>query len=159
MRDGSRSRVNLAEGRRTPNEFALKRPAAVCPMRSRSIRCQRNVGRWKSACRSEAHGSPSSLFAGRWRDVHAADGNVLMQILKAVVKEAGSFDPEKVREALATISAHTIRGVYKANEQGMSPIESVAFQIQNGKRLLVWPEHVAQAKVLLMPRWEDRAKK
>ena len=159
MRDGSRSRVNLAEGRRAPNEFALKRPAAVCPMRSRSIRCQRNVGRWKSACRSEAHGSPSSLFAGRWRDVHAADGNVLMQILKAVVKEAGSFDPEKVRAALASITVNTIRGPYKANEQGMSPIDPLAFQIQNGKRVIVWPAHQAEAKVLPMPRWEERPKK
>lgn len=159
MRDGSRSPVNLAEGRRTPNEFALKRPAAVCPKRSRSIRCQRNVGRWKSACRSEAHGSPSSLFAGRWRDVHAADGNVLMQILKAVVKAAGSFDPEKIRNALASITVPTIRGTYKANEQGMSPIEPLAFQIRNGKRLIVWPAHAAEAKFLPMPRWEDRAKK
>ena len=68
-----------------------------------------------------------------------------MQVIEAAVKEAGSFDPEKVREALATISVLTIRGLYKPNEQGMSPIESIAFQIQNGKRLLVWPEHVAES--------------
>ena len=90
---------------------------------------------------------------------HVTYGYAGMQIMEAAVKEAGSFEPEKVREALATISAHTIRGVYKANEQGMSPIESVAFQIRNGKRLLVWPEHVAQTKVLLMPKWEERDKK
>ena len=90
---------------------------------------------------------------------HVTYGYAGMQIMEAAVKEAGSFEPEKVREALATISAHTIRGVYKANEQGMSPIESVAFQIRNGKRLLVWPEHVVQTKVLLMPKWGDRAKK
>ncbi len=90
---------------------------------------------------------------------HVTYGYSGLQIMEAAVKEAGSFDPEKVREALATISVLTIRGLFKPNEQGMSPIESVAFQIQNGKRLLVWPEHVAQTKVLLMPRWEDRAKK
>ncbi len=90
---------------------------------------------------------------------HVTYGYAGMQIMEAAVKDAGSFDPEKIREALALISVHTIRGVYKANEQGMSPIVSVAFQIQNGKRLLVWPAHVAQAKVLLMPKWADRAKK
>ena len=90
---------------------------------------------------------------------HVTYGYAGMQIMEAAVKEAGSFDPEKVRVALASISVLTIRGLYKANEQGMSPIEGVAFQIQNGKRLLVWPEHAAQTKVLLMPKWEDRAKK
>ena len=53
----------------------------------------------------------------------------------------------------------TIRGVYKANKLGMSLIENIVFQIQNGKRLLVWPEPVAQTKVLSMPKWKDRAKK
>ena len=68
---------------------------------------------------------------------HSSEGYAAMQIMEAAVKAAGSFDPEKVREALATISANTIRGVYKANEQGMSPIEGVAFQIQNRKHVLV----------------------
>ncbi len=90
---------------------------------------------------------------------HVTYGYAGMQIMEAAVKEAGSFDPEKVREALATISVLTIRGLFKPNGQGMSIIETVAFQIQNGKRLLVWPEHAAQTKVLLMPKWEDRAKK
>ncbi len=93
---------------------------------------------------------------GKLPTYHVTYGPAGMQIMEAAVKAAGSFDPEKVRNALATISVHTIRGLYKANEQGMSPIESVAFQIQNGKRLLVWPEHAAQTKVLLMPKWEER---
>ena len=29
-------------------------------------------------------------------------------------------------------------------------------QIRNGKRLIVWPRHIAEAKVLPMPKWEDR---
>ena len=96
---------------------------------------------------------------GKLPTYHVTYGYAGMQIMEAAVKEAGSFDPEKVREALATISVMTIRGVYKANEQGMSSIEAVAFQIRNGKRLLVWPEHVAEAKVLPMPKWAERAKK
>ncbi len=82
-----------------------------------------------------------------------------MQIFVAAVKEAGSFDPEKVREALASITVNTIRGPYKANERGMSPIDGVAFQIQNGKSVIVWPEHVAEARFLPMPKWEERGKK
>ncbi len=82
-----------------------------------------------------------------------------MQIFVAAVKEAGSFDPAKIREALASITVQTITGLYKANEQGHSPIDGVAFQIQNGKRVIVWPEHVAEAKALPMPKWEERGKK
>ncbi len=69
-----------------------------------------------------------------------------MQIFVAAVKEAGSFDPERIREALASITVETITGLYKPNEQGHSPIDVVAFQIQNGKRVIVWPKHVAEAK-------------
>ena len=90
---------------------------------------------------------------------HGSEGYAAMQITEAAVKEAGSFDPEKVRDALATISVQTIRGTYKANEQGMSPIDAVAFQIRNGKPVPVWPAHQAEAKALPMPKWEDRAKK
>jgi branched-chain amino acid transport system substrate-binding protein len=96
---------------------------------------------------------------GKLPTYHVTYGYAGMRIMEAAVKEASSFEPEKVREALANISVLTIRGLFKPNEQGKSPVESVAFQIRNGKRLLVWPEHVAQTKVLLMPKWADRAKK
>ncbi len=44
--------------------------------------------------------------------------------------------------------------------QGLSTIEGLTFQIQNGKRMIVWPKHIAEAKYILpMPRWEERAKK
>ncbi len=58
------------------------------------------------------------------------------------------------------MTVYTIKGPYKANEQGLSQtVEQLAFQIQNGKRVIVWPEHQAEAKFLPMPKWENRAKK
>lgn len=90
---------------------------------------------------------------------HAASGYTTMQILEAAVKEAGSFDPEKFREALASMKVRTIKGLYKADAQGMSPIEGVIIQIQNGKRVIIWPPHQSEARFLPIPRWEDRAKK
>ncbi len=89
----------------------------------------------------------------------AAHGYTEMQILEAAVKYAGSFDPEKIRDALASITVQTVRGTYKANEQGMSTHDGLTLQIQNGKRVIVWPSTMAEAKVLPMPKWEDRAKK
>ncbi len=89
----------------------------------------------------------------------AASSYAVMQILEAAVKRAGGFEPEKIRQALASMAAYTVKGTYKANEQGMSPVESLTFQIRNGKRLLVWPEHQSDARFIPMPKWEDRAKK
>lgn len=88
---------------------------------------------------------------------HAAGGYAAMQIVEAAVKQAGSFDPEKVRDALASITVETIKGTYKADAKGLSTIEGFTFQIQNGKRVIVWPKQMAEAKYILpMPRWEER---
>jgi hypothetical protein len=73
-----------------------------------------------------------------------------------VVKHAGSFDPEKVRNSLAAITVETIHGRWKANEQGLSSIDGLTLQIQNGKRVIVWPAQMSEARFLLMPRWEER---
>ncbi len=90
---------------------------------------------------------------------YASGGYVEMQIQAAAVKEAGSFDPEKIRDALASITVDTIRGPWKVNEKGVSTIEGVTFQIQNGERVIVWPAHMSEVRFIPMPKWEDRAKK
>ncbi len=80
-----------------------------------------------------------------------------MQILEAAVKDAGGFDPQKVRDALASITLDTIMGNYKADAQGLSAREGLTFQIQNGNRMIVWPKHMAETKYILpMPRWAER---
>jgi branched-chain amino acid transport system substrate-binding protein len=88
---------------------------------------------------------------------HAAGGYDGLQILEAAVKHAGSFDPERIRDSLASIRVETIVGSWKADEKGFSSREGLTFQIQDGKRVLVWPEHMAEAKYILpMPKWEER---
>ncbi len=75
----------------------------------------------------------------------------------ATVKEAGSFNFEK---SVASIKVgDTIRGRWKANEQGLGAYKGLTIQIQNGERLIVWPAHMAEAKVVAMPKWEGRGKK
>ena len=90
---------------------------------------------------------------------HAAGGYDGLQILEAAVKHAGSFDPEKVRDSLASIRVETIFGSWKVDAQGLSNREGLTFQIQNGERVIVWPAHKAEAKLLLAPKWEDRPEK
>ena len=86
-------------------------------------------------------------------------GHAVMQALEGAVKEAGSFDPEKIRDALASITVQTIRGTYKANGQGLSTIDALTIQIQKGKRVIVWPATMTETRFLPMPKWAERAKK
>jgi len=95
---------------------------------------------------------------GEKPNYHAAMGYAAMQIMEAAVKHAGNLDPKKVRDALASIRVETIEGSWKVNEQGLSNREGLTFQIQNGERVIVWPAHMAEARFLPMPKWEDRPK-
>ncbi len=95
---------------------------------------------------------------GEKPNYHAAMGYAAMQIMEAAVKHAGNFDPERVRDALASIRVETIEGPWKVNEQGLSNREGLTFQIQNRERVIVWPAHMAEARFLPMPKWEDRPK-
>ncbi len=79
-----------------------------------------------------------------------------MQIYEAAVRQAGSFDPEKAREAMASIKVTTMYGPWQVDEHGFMSIDGLAIQIQNGKRVIVWPAHVADARFLPMPTWEER---
>ena len=65
-----------------------------------------------------------------------------------------------VMVALPAPAVETIMGHWKPDAQGLSAIEGLTFQIQNGKRMIVWPKHIAEAtSILPMPRWEEGARK
>ncbi len=88
---------------------------------------------------------------------HAGAAYGAMQVLEAAVKHAGSFDNEKVRNAYATIDVMTMFGRSKVDEKGLSSHQGMTFQIQNGKRMIVWPKDQAQVKAKLpMPKWSER---
>lgn len=91
---------------------------------------------------------------------HAARGYAAMQILEAAVKDAASFDPQKLRNAMTSIAVETIMGRWKADAQGLSTLEGLTFQIQHGRRVIVWPKHIAEARYILpMPKWEEQLAK
>ncbi len=93
---------------------------------------------------------------GEKPNYRAAGGYTDMQIYEAAVKKAGSFDPEKVRDAMASITVNTIYGAWNVDERGFMSIDGLAIQIQNGKRVIVWPPNIAEGKALPMPKWEER---
>jgi branched-chain amino acid transport system substrate-binding protein len=88
---------------------------------------------------------------------HAGGAYGSLQVTEAALKKAGSFNNEKLRDALATIEVTTIFGRYKVDARGMNAHEGLTFQILRGKRLVVWPDKWAETKPELpMPEWSKR---
>ena len=88
---------------------------------------------------------------------HAGSTYGALLVTEAALKKAGSFDSEKLREALATIDVTTLFGRYKVDAKGMNAHEGITFQILKGQRRVVWPEKWAETKAELpMPEWSKR---
>jgi branched-chain amino acid transport system substrate-binding protein len=88
---------------------------------------------------------------------HAGGAYGALQVTEAAIKKIGSFDNQKLRDALASIEVTTVMGRYKVNEKGMNEHEGLTFQILKGQRRVVWPEKWAEAKAELpMPEWSKR---
>jgi branched-chain amino acid transport system substrate-binding protein len=94
---------------------------------------------------------------GEKPNYHAGNAYGALQVTEAALKKAGSFDPEKLREVLATIEVHSIFGRYKVDARGMNSHEGLTFQVLRGQRKVVWPEKWAETKAELpMPEWGKR---
>jgi branched-chain amino acid transport system substrate-binding protein len=94
---------------------------------------------------------------GEKPNYHAGNAYGSLQVTEAAIKKAGSFDNEKIRDALATIEVHSVFGRYKVDARGMNDHEGITFQILQGKRKIVWPEKWAETKAELpMPEWSKR---
>ncbi len=94
---------------------------------------------------------------GEKPNYHAGNAYGALQVTEAALKKAGSFDNEKLREALASIEVHSVFGRYKVDARGMNNHEGLTFQILQGQRKIVWPQKWAQTKAELpMPEWSKR---
>jgi branched-chain amino acid transport system substrate-binding protein len=94
---------------------------------------------------------------GEKPNYHAGATYGALQVTEAALKRADSFDNEKLRDALATIEAHTAFGRYKVDARGMNSHEGLTFQILRGQRRVVWPEKWAETRAELpMPEWNKR---
>jgi branched-chain amino acid transport system substrate-binding protein len=94
---------------------------------------------------------------GEKPNYHAGNAYGALQVTEAALKKAGSFDNEKLREALASIEVHSVFGRYKVDAKGMNNHEGLTFQILRGQRQVVWPEKWAETKAELpMPDWSKR---
>jgi branched-chain amino acid transport system substrate-binding protein len=88
---------------------------------------------------------------------HAGGAYGALQVTEAAIKKAGSFDNDKVRDAMASLEVHTVFGKFKVDAKGMNNHEGLTFQILKGERRIVFPEKWAETKAELpMPEWSKR---
>jgi len=104
-------------------------------------------------------------FPGADLSYHSAAGYASCQILVKAIKNTGSLDGEKIREAILEIGSpnplsatYTVYGVFKVDGDGFQiGHKIITFQWQDGKKVLLWPEELATGQPLFpTPVWRGR---
>ena len=92
------------------------------------------------------------LFQAKYHqipDYHNAESTAGCEIFQFALQRAGSLDPQKVRDVLASMDQITFYGQVKFDSRGVNIFKPMAVeQIQNGEHVTVWPADVANAKPL-----------
>jgi branched-chain amino acid transport system substrate-binding protein len=89
---------------------------------------------------------------------HSAAGYAGCLIYAEGVKRAGSLDADRVREQLLKLEMRTMFGDYKVDQDGFQVAHKmVTFQWQKEKKVVVWPDDLAQGKITFpTPPWTQR---
>ena len=89
---------------------------------------------------------------------HTAAGYAGCLIYAEAVKRAGTLDADKVREQLLKMEIKTAFGEYKVEPDGFQIAHKmVMLQWQDGKRIVVWPDDLANGKMRYpTPEWSKR---
>jgi branched-chain amino acid transport system substrate-binding protein len=89
---------------------------------------------------------------------HSAAGYAGCLTYAEGVKRAGSLDADKVREQLLKLETRTMFGDYKVDQDGFQLAHKmVTFQWQKEKKVVVWPDDLAQGKITFpTPPWTQR---
>jgi branched-chain amino acid transport system substrate-binding protein len=97
-------------------------------------------------------------FPGADLSYQSAAGYGACQIFADAVKQAGSLDGERIRDAILKLDARTIYGAFRVDQGGFQVAHKmVTFQWQDGKKAIVWPEELAPAKPRFpTPPWKQR---
>jgi branched-chain amino acid transport system substrate-binding protein len=91
-------------------------------------------------------------------EYHNAESTAACLAFQYALAKVGSLDPEKVRDALASLDVMTFYGELKFDSRGLNVYKPmVVNQIQNGQLVTVWPPSIANAKPAYpTPPWTTR---
>ncbi len=93
------------------------------------------------------------LFRDKFKsepDYAQASASAAGAIFQLAIEKAGTIDPQKVRDALASLDVVTFYGPVKFGETGqISSLEPPVFQIQGAKPIVLSPEQIKQGEFKL----------
>jgi branched-chain amino acid transport system substrate-binding protein len=91
-------------------------------------------------------------------DYHNAESTAACLAFQFALENAGSLDPERVRDALVKLDVTTFYGILKFDSRGLNVFKPmVVNQIQSGKLVTVWPKLTANATPKYpTPPWGQR---
>jgi len=91
-------------------------------------------------------------------DYHVAESTAACLAFEKAIENAGSLDPSKVRDALASLDVMTFFGQIKFDSRGINTFKPmVVEQIQSGVHYTVFPADVANGKPQYpTPPWSSR---
>ncbi|HVH65241.1 MAG TPA: amino acid ABC transporter substrate-binding protein [Candidatus Acidoferrum sp.] len=91
-------------------------------------------------------------------DYHVAESTAACLAFEKAIENAGSLDPTKVRDALASLDVTTFFGEIKFDSRGINTFKPmVVEQIQSGTHFTIYPADVANGKAQYpAPAWSSR---
>jgi branched-chain amino acid transport system substrate-binding protein len=88
---------------------------------------------------------------------HATEAYASLYAAVAAIKQAGSLDPAKLKDALHTLKIDTTFGPVFFGPTGQNQHPVLISQVQNGQYKVVWPKDVASANPIIpTPPWSQR---
>ena len=108
------------------------------------------------------HTSGNSAFISAYHrkfgqdpDYHTAMAYAMVKVFAQAIKQAGSLDQAKIRDAMKGLSVDTVAGHFKVTKNGLQVgYSSYVLQWQGGRQMLVYPANVANAQPQLPhPPW------
>ena len=111
---------------------------------------------------STLHTNGNAAFIAAYRrkfgqdpDYHTAMAYAMVKVFAQAIKQVGSLDQAKIRDAMKGLSVNTVAGHFKVNKNGLQVgYSAYALQWQSGHQVLVYPTDVANASPQLPhPSW------
>ncbi|SFU72244.1 ABC transporter substrate-binding protein [Alicyclobacillus macrosporangiidus] len=93
---------------------------------------------------------------GDYPSYHDMEAYAALYVAKEAIEQAGAYDGQKIRDALASLQMETAFGPVHFDSTGQNAHPVIVTQIQNGKFVTVFPSDAATGKLLPTPPWSQR---
>ena len=89
-------------------------------------------------------------------DYHAASGAADVETYAVAIAKAGSLDPAKVRDAIASVSFDSLYAHVKYGDNGQIVLPQVVIQIQDDNVVPIYTSDFLTKAMYPTPTWNDR---